>query len=198
MASSSNGGGSTVSFGSTPQAKDDLLTAASTGLTEDSSSVAYLDVMANDLGGNAKVLWSLDNGVNNTGAMGGNIAVLGGSPNGVALGPDGHAYVCNSGGYDFVKVEHGLRPGPWPTDFEPERKVFLSRPKLDGLWVRLRYADSETIEGVVPTLLDLPPGCRFAPRCPHQQAQCKVGEIVLEAVDVNHASRCMRVNELYS
>lgn len=34
--------------------------------------------------------------------------------------------------------------------FEPERKVFLSRPKLDGLWVRLRYADNETIEGVVP------------------------------------------------
>jgi hypothetical protein len=26
----------------------------------------------------------------------------------------------------------------------------LSRPKLDGLWVRLRYADNETIEGVVP------------------------------------------------
>jgi hypothetical protein len=35
-------------------------------------------------------------------------------------------------------------------DFEPERKVFLSRPKLDGLWVRLRFADNETIEGVVP------------------------------------------------
>ena len=35
-------------------------------------------------------------------------------------------------------------------DFEPERKAFLSRPKLDGLWVRLRYTDNETIEGVVP------------------------------------------------
>jgi hypothetical protein len=35
-------------------------------------------------------------------------------------------------------------------DFEPERKAFLSRPKLDGLWVRLRYNDSETLEGVVP------------------------------------------------
>lgn len=35
-------------------------------------------------------------------------------------------------------------------DFEPERKAFLSRPKLDGLWVRLRFADDETIEGVVP------------------------------------------------
>jgi hypothetical protein len=35
-------------------------------------------------------------------------------------------------------------------DFEPERRAFLSRPKLDGLWVRLRYTDSETLEGVIP------------------------------------------------
>lgn len=35
-------------------------------------------------------------------------------------------------------------------DFEPERKAFLSRPKLDGLWVRLRYQDGDTLEGVIP------------------------------------------------
>jgi hypothetical protein len=35
-------------------------------------------------------------------------------------------------------------------DFEPERKAFLSRPKLDGLWVRLRFTDGETLEGVIP------------------------------------------------
>ena len=35
-------------------------------------------------------------------------------------------------------------------DFEPERKAFLSRPKLDGLWVKLHYNDGETLEGVVP------------------------------------------------
>jgi hypothetical protein len=35
-------------------------------------------------------------------------------------------------------------------DFEPERKAFLSRPKLDGLWVLLKFRDEETIEGVVP------------------------------------------------
>ena len=41
-------------------------------------------------------------------------------------------------------------------DYEPERKVFLSRPKLDGLWVRLRYSDGETLEGVIPNdLLNL-------------------------------------------
>jgi hypothetical protein len=34
--------------------------------------------------------------------------------------------------------------------FEPERKTFLSRPKLDGLWVRLKFRDEEAMEGVVP------------------------------------------------
>ena len=35
-------------------------------------------------------------------------------------------------------------------EIEPARKVFLSRPKLDGLWVRLKFHDGESIEGVVP------------------------------------------------
>jgi hypothetical protein len=35
-------------------------------------------------------------------------------------------------------------------DYEPERRAFLSRPKLDGLWVRLRFLDGEMLEGVVP------------------------------------------------
>ena len=35
-------------------------------------------------------------------------------------------------------------------DFEPDRKAFLSRPKLDGLWVRLRYIDGDSLEGVIP------------------------------------------------
>ena len=40
--------------------------------------------------------------------------------------------------------------------FEPERKTFLSRPKLDGLWVRLRFRDEDSMEGIVSNnLLDL-------------------------------------------
>jgi hypothetical protein len=34
-------------------------------------------------------------------------------------------------------------------DFELERKMFLSRPKLDGLWVRLRFRDEDVMEGIV-------------------------------------------------
>ncbi|MGC2333876.1 MAG: hypothetical protein WA581_20670 [Candidatus Acidiferrales bacterium] len=40
--------------------------------------------------------------------------------------------------------------------FELERKTFLSRPKLDGLWVRLRFRDEDAMEGIVSNnLLDL-------------------------------------------
>jgi len=35
-------------------------------------------------------------------------------------------------------------------EFEPQRKAFLSRPKLDGLWVKLRFHDGDTLEGVIP------------------------------------------------
>lgn len=40
--------------------------------------------------------------------------------------------------------------------FEPERKIFLSRPKLDGLWVKIRFLDDGLMEGVIPNdLLNL-------------------------------------------
>jgi len=34
-------------------------------------------------------------------------------------------------------------------DIEMERKSFLSRPKMDGLWVRRRFRDGESLEGVI-------------------------------------------------
>jgi hypothetical protein len=35
-------------------------------------------------------------------------------------------------------------------DIHMQRKTFLSRPKLDGLWVRLRFRDGDSLEGVIP------------------------------------------------
>lgn len=35
-------------------------------------------------------------------------------------------------------------------EFAPERKAFLSRPKLDGLWVKVTFRDGATLEGVIP------------------------------------------------
>lgn len=40
--------------------------------------------------------------------------------------------------------------------FQLQRKTFLSRPKLDGLWVRVRFADEDLIEGLISSdLIDL-------------------------------------------
>src|SRR6185369_10522066 len=52
----------------TPQAVNDSYSAASTGLTEDSSGIVWRAVMANDLGGTAKILYSLDNAISTGGA----------------------------------------------------------------------------------------------------------------------------------
>ena len=57
MATTSTSGGTTTSFSNTPQATDDTFTQS-----EDLMGVVLLSVLANDLGGNAKVLWSLDDG----------------------------------------------------------------------------------------------------------------------------------------
>jgi hypothetical protein len=55
---------------------------------------------------------------------------------------------------DTVKSIYFVRE--FTGDFLPERKTFLSRPKLDGLWVRLRFRDDDVMEGIVSNdLLDM-------------------------------------------
>jgi hypothetical protein len=40
-----------------------------------------------------------------------------------------------------------------------ERKLFQSRPKHSGLWVRMTFRDKEVLDGIIPNnLLDLDPG----------------------------------------
>jgi peptide/nickel transport system ATP-binding protein len=59
-----------------------------------------------------------------------------------------------------------------------------------------QHARLQTIEGVVPNPLALPPGCRFAPRCEHRQPQCDASQIELTAVSATHQARCVRAHEL--
>jgi len=70
MATQTTGGGSTTSFSNAPQAQgdayawtEDQLKASS--LYNSSTNTITLDVMANDLGGKAKTLWSIDDGGSN-------------------------------------------------------------------------------------------------------------------------------------
>ncbi|AOK62280.1 Ig-like domain repeat protein [Burkholderia ubonensis] len=67
MATTSNG--TAVSMSNTPQATNDVFTSAQTGLTDNALTTVYLNVMANDLGGAAKTLYSLDSGTEVTVAL---------------------------------------------------------------------------------------------------------------------------------
>jgi hypothetical protein len=68
-------------------------------------------------------------------------------------GGDGLDLLTQSGAREDVPLEK-VRAVYFVRDFEDdialERKSFLSRPKLDGLWVKLRFADGDSLEGVMP------------------------------------------------
>jgi peptide/nickel transport system ATP-binding protein len=49
----------------------------------------------------------------------------------------------------------------------------------------------EAIPGVVPSLLDPPPGCRFAPRCPFARADCTAQTPALREIAPGHHVRCV-------
>ncbi len=52
------------------------------------------------------------------------------------------------------------------------------------------------IEGMVPGLRDLPPGCRFQNRCPHRQDRCAASAPALESVSPGHDAACFRWREI--
>jgi peptide/nickel transport system ATP-binding protein len=61
-----------------------------------------------------------------------------------------------------------------------------------------RRARLPVIDGIVPDLLALPPGCRFADRCPMVVDACRTAEPTLEpaASDPTHLARCIRSSEV--
>lgn len=65
--------------------------------------------------------------------------------------------------------------------------LMASVPKLEERVERLY-----SIEGQPPRLFDLPPGCRFAPRCPHAQSQCLEQYPTSFPVREGHTADCWR------
>ena len=70
--------------------------------------------------------------------------------------------------------------------------LLRSVPRLD----EPRGRKLETIDGLPPNLLDAPPGCRFAPRCPAQQDACVRVLPELELVAPHRYSACIRAREM--
>jgi len=65
------------------------------------------------------------------------IAELGGGPNGAALGPDGHCYICNNGGFEWHKGRDGrVFPGEQPANYTGGRieRVDLKTGAVETLY----------------------------------------------------------------
>ena len=60
-------------------------------------------------------------------------------------------------------------------------------PRLAGSRERLA-----TIAGNVPDPLHMPPGCRFAPRCPFAEPACRIGDPALRELIPDHRAACIR------
>jgi peptide/nickel transport system ATP-binding protein len=68
--------------------------------------------------------------------------------------------------------------------------LLRSVPKLTAHDIE-RPTRLKTIEGVVPSPTNLPPGCHFAPRCEFRMERCTVGEIPLYELENDVKVRCV-------
>ncbi len=77
-----------------------------------------------------------------------------------------------------------------------------AHPYTQGLLASIPRLETEPksrlsiIEGMVPGLMDLPPGCRFQNRCPHAVEACSASAPVVETVGDGHGVSCARWSEL--
>ena len=65
-----------------------------------------------------------------------------------------------------------------------------SIPDINEEVTRLR-----TLEGLVPSLYDMPSGCRFAPRCPFACPECEASRVALTTLEGGRQVRCRRFEQ---
>lgn len=66
------------------------------------------------------------------------VAETGGGPNGAAIGPDGACYICNNGGFEWIKADGEIRPHMQAHDYIGGRieRVDLKTGKVDVLYTK--------------------------------------------------------------
>lgn len=76
------------------------------------------------------------------------------------------------------------------------KETTCSHPYTEGLMTSIPRLDTpvgarlEAIPGAVPHPLNLPKGCKFAPRCKYATEKCMNEELKLELAEDNHLIRC--------
>ncbi len=76
------------------------------------------------------------------------------------------------------------------------RGLLESMPRPAATGERRARKRLQAIEGLVPDPRELPPGCKFADRCPMRVEQCTREEPELRAVAPGREARCWRAEEV--
>ncbi|WP_074070371.1 ABC transporter ATP-binding protein [Rhizobium gallicum] len=75
--------------------------------------------------------------------------------------------------------------------------LLASMPRLgDATRMKLAGEKLAAIPGMVPSLMKMPPGCAFSPRCKFAIDACRAAVPPLEDVNPQHRSRCIRWREI--
>jgi oligopeptide transport system ATP-binding protein len=86
-----------------------------------------------------------------------------------------------------------------PVEYGTTDQIFYN-PLHPYTWGLMRSIPKRTLEndqpltpiaGNPPSLIDLPDGCAFAPRCPYVTEACGVDERVMTEVETGHSSACL-------
>ena len=89
------------------------------------------------------------------------VAEPGGGPNGAAMGPDGHCYICNNGGFEWSRSSRGLIfPGNQASDYTTGRieKINVETGVVEKLYTD---CDGEPLKGPNDIVLDKEGGFWF-------------------------------------
>ncbi|MCW3130725.1 MAG: ABC transporter ATP-binding protein [Methanophagales archaeon] len=79
-------------------------------------------------------------------------------------------------------VEYAKTEDIFKNPFHPYTRGFLNSLPEMGL---------KPIRGISPSLIDLPTGCRFHPRCDQASAKCKIDHPELVEIENGHFARCL-------
>ncbi|MCL2883193.1 MAG: ABC transporter ATP-binding protein [Coriobacteriia bacterium] len=86
-----------------------------------------------------------------------------------------------------------------PVEYGTTNQIFYG-PTHPYTWGLMRSIPKRTlgdkkeltpIQGNPPSLIDLPPGCAFAPRCPYAKERCSAEKPVMQEVEEGHFSSCL-------